>query len=238
MNTRQTLILGRERFRVRAWHADPSTAYLTLLGETARPSTDGLRACIDQIRDQGYSAVMTSALHHGEIAPFESLGFEEFDRLRVLRHDLSPQWTERRPDVPGVRLRRSRMSDRPAALEVDNAAFPPLWRLDAEALEEAVHATPRVRFRVADNADGIVGYAVTGRSGNQAFLQRLAVDPQQHGRGIGSALVIDALQWAARRRVTRVLVNTQDNNQRALDLYRSLGFTLTTTDLVVVRRVL
>lgn len=238
MNTRQTLILGRERFRVRAWHADPSTAYLTLLGDHARPTIDGLRECLDRIREQGYSSVMTSALNYGEIAPFEALGFEEFDRLRVLRHDLDQRWIERRPDVLGVRLRRSRLSDRPAALAVDNAAFPALWRLDAEALDEAVHATPRVRFRVADGAAGLVGYAVTGRAGNQAFLQRLAVDPAEHGRGIGTALVLDALQWATRRRVTRVLVNTQDDNDRALDLYRSLGFILTTTDLVVVRRAL
>ncbi len=53
---------------------------------------------------------------------------------------------------------------------------------------------------------------------------------------MGSALVVDALQWSARRRARRVLVNTQRENTRALDLYRRLGFEPTPTDLVVLRR--
>jgi len=48
--------------------------------------------------------------------------------------------------------------------------------------------------------------------------------------------VLDALRWAARRRVGRVLVNTQTTNERALDLYRRLGFVRTPTDLVVLTR--
>ena len=82
----------------------------------------------------------------------------------------------------------------------------------------------------------MVGYAITGRGAGQGFLQRLATDPDLYGRGVGSALVVDALQWSARRRARRVLVNTQRENTRALDLYRRLGFEPTPTDLVVLRR--
>ncbi len=77
---------------------------------------------------------------------------------------------------------------------------------------------------------------MTGRAGSQGFLQRLATDPGHSGQGIGSRLVLDALQWAAQRGVRRVLVNTQWSNDRALALYRHLGFESTATDLVVLMR--
>ena len=70
----------------------------------------------------------------------------------------------------------------------------------------------------------VAGYAVTGRSGNRGFLQRLAVEPRLQGRGLGRLLVLDALGWLGRRRVERVVVNTQLDNGRALELYEGLGF--------------
>jgi GNAT superfamily N-acetyltransferase len=108
--------------------------------------------------------------------------------------------------------------------------------LDSDGLDEAIEATPSSRFRVATRDGRLVGYAVTGRAGSQGFLQRLATDPDHAGTGIGTALVLDALRWATRRRVRRVLVNTQNGNRRALDLYRRIGFEPTPTDLVVLTR--
>lgn len=236
MSTRQTLTLGHERFRVGPWHADASTAYLTLTPEVTRPSVAGLQRCLERLRDEGYSSIITSALHPEEARPFLQAGFAEYDRLRVLSHDLSDLDPPHRSTDARVRLRRARRSDRADALAVDALAFPPFWRLDEAGLDEAIDATPRTRFRVAQLDGHTIGYAVTGRAMTQGFLQRLATDPRHMGRGVGSALVLDALRWARRRHVQRVLVNTQDDNDRALALYGQLGFQLTATDLVVLTR--
>jgi ribosomal protein S18 acetylase RimI-like enzyme len=236
MSTRQTLTLGHERFRVGPWHADAATAYLALTPDVTRPSVAGLQRCLEQLGREGYSSIITSALHPDEARPFLQAGFVEYDRLRVLSHDLHDLEPARRAPDPTVRLRRARRSDRRHALEVDGRAFPPFWRLDAPGLHEAISATPHTRFRVAETEGRTLGYAVTGRAHSQGFLQRLATDPAHAGRGIGSALVLDALRWARRRHVSRVLVNTQDDNERALALYRQLGFRMTATDLVVLTR--
>lgn len=236
MKTRQTLILGNERFRVGPWHADPAIAYLSLTPDVPRPTVGGLQRCLRRLDGEGYSSIITAALHPEEAVAFVRAGFAEYDRLRVLSHglgDLDPP--RRRPD-PAVRLRRGRTADRAHALAVDARSFPPFWRMDGDGLDEAIHATPKARFRVAVRDHRLVGYAVTGRARSQGFLQRLATDPDHAGTGVGSALVLDALRWAARRRVSRVLVNTQVDNDRALDLYRRLGFEHTPTDLVVLTR--
>lgn len=236
MTTRHTLILGNERFRVGPWQADPHVAYLSLTPDVPRPSTTGLHRCLRQLDNQGYSSIITAALHPEEATPFLQVGFTEYDRLCVLSHSLADLDPPRRRLDPTVRLRRARAADRSSALQVDARAFPPFWRLDADGLDEAIDATPSSRFRVAARDGRLVGYAVTGRAGKQGFLQRLATDPDHAGTGIGTALVLDALRWATRRRVRRVLVNTQNGNQRALDLYRRLGFEPTPTDLVVLTR--
>jgi ribosomal protein S18 acetylase RimI-like enzyme len=117
---------------------------------------------------------------------------------------------------------------------VDRAAFEPFWRFDVEALREARRATPRHRYRVITNADGVQGYAVTGLAGQRGYLQRLAVDPDSEGRGLGRTLVDDSFGWLRRRHATQIMVNTQERNQRALALYRDVGFEPEPSGLVVL----
>ena len=236
MTTRQTLTLGHERFRVGPWHADPATAYLSLTPDVPRPSSDGLLRCLRRLVADGYGSVITAALHPEEARPFLELGFTEHDRLLVLSHPLRDLEPPRPAPASRLVLRRGRRSDRRAALELDARAFPDNWRIDEDGLAEARNATPRSRFEVAELDRRLAGYAVTGRSGAQAFLQRLATDPSQSGRGVASALVVDAMRWAARRGARRLLVNTQESNLRALQLYERLGFDATDTDLVVLAR--
>ena len=236
MTSRHTLTVGEDRFRIGPWHADGHIAYLALPPEVARPSVEGLRGCLVRIAEAGYSSVITSALHPDEAHSFLQTGFEEYDRLRVLAHDLRDLDPPRPPLAADVRLNRARRRDRDDALVVDARAFPTFWRLDRTALDEAERATPVSRFRVARAQGRVIGYSITGRGAGQGFLQRLATDPDRSGDGVGSALVIDALRWSSRRRARRVLVNTQRENERALDLYRRLGFQHTPTDLVVLRR--
>jgi len=159
-------------------------------------------------------------------------GFEIRERLHLLAHDLLVL-----PDAPEISIRRGRKSDRPGALAVDARAFEPFWRLDDQGLEEALTATPSSRFRVTttDGDAHITAYAVAGRAAHRGFLQRLAVDPDRQGNGIGSALVVDALRWMKRRGVDRAVVNTQERNEGAVRLYVRLGFRLQPGGLAVLR---
>ena len=76
---------------------------------------------------------------------------------------------------------------------------------------------------------------MTGRSGRTGFVQRLAVDPDHHGRGTGRILLVDSLSWLQRSGANRALVNTQPGNDQALALYRSTGFNQRPEGLAVLR---
>jgi ribosomal protein S18 acetylase RimI-like enzyme len=136
-------------------------------------------------------------------------------------------------------LRRGHGSDWPAVLAVDAVAFPAFWRLDVSGLREALDATPVTRFRVAAHrrgGDNVLAYSVTGLSGNQGYLQRLAVHPDHRRMGLGRALGLDGLRWLRRKAVREAVVNTQLGNDAALALYLSLGFRKEPTQLSVLHR--
>jgi GNAT superfamily N-acetyltransferase len=197
------------------------------------PTAAFIRRCLDQLAGDGYTTVITAALTPQEQAPFLNAGFADHEHLHLLGHDLA-SLTDR-PRRPA--LRRARRSDRDAALEVDTAAFEPFWRLDGRGLQDALDATPSVRFRIADGPNGRPSaYAVSGRSREHGYLQRLAVAPAHQRAGIGRALALDALHWMRRHGVRRAVVNTQLDNCAALDLYLGLGFRMESFGLAVLRR--
>lgn len=224
-----TVRIGAGRLRVGPWRGDERVAYLAPVGEGPAPSEDAVRRCCDELAARGYLEVVTAALGHVEAHGFLLAGFAVQERLHLLAHDLLDL-----PPAPPVPLRRGRKKDHPSVLQVDRVAFSPFWQLDDAGLEEALTATPTSRFRVVGE-EPIAGYAVTGRAGRRGFVQRLAVDPQHHGAGYGQALVLDGLQWLRRRGAERVVVNTQQSNDRALALYERLGFRLQPSGLAVLR---
>ncbi|HVL05542.1 MAG TPA: GNAT family N-acetyltransferase [Acidimicrobiales bacterium] len=231
----EVLQWGWERARAGPWRGDGRIAYLAPLAPAGAPSVDFLNRCLDSLAARGFEQVVTSALAPAEQSGFRALGFEVYERLHLLSHNLEN--LPRMPEV-AVPLRRGRTSDRPAVLDVDAGSFAPFWRLDDEGLREAIDATPVSRFRVASPRRGgaLLAYAVTGLSGTQGYLQRLAVHPGHRRSGLGRALAIDGLRWLRRKGITEAVVNTQLGNDPALQLYLSLGFREEPIQLAVLHR--
>jgi len=192
-----------------------------------------VRRAVGLLQDRGYDSVVTAALAPLDQAAFLTAGFHVHERLHLLARDLPP--APAAPVPPGTALRRAHPVDRRGVLAVDHLAFEPFWRLDETGLADAVHATPSARFRVAvaggpvgagapRTAEPVLGYSVIGRASHRGYVQRLAVAPDHHRSGLGGALLADGLQWLERRRVRRVMVNTQERNLGALALYERTGF--------------
>jgi len=224
---------GRTRARLRPWPHQPRIAQLILTDHTKAPTVNTLETWLTVARDHGFTSVRTGALSASATPPFTELGFVSIQRLALLRLELdrpnellegalhdSSSGTSRHE------LRAVRGSRQIATLaRIDRAAFVDGWDLDATGILDACQATPqhRVRLAVTSN-DEPAGYMITGRNGAAGFVQRLAVHPDFEGRGVASSLLVDGLMWLQRRRVDDVLVNTNFDNERALDLYRRFGF--------------
>ena len=227
---------GSQRARTGPWRGDRRVAFLTPLPDAPVPSAEFVRRCLATLAERGFERVVTGALAPDEQPGFLSAGFEVSEHLHLLAHDLrAGRWRDAGPSglpsrraasgLPSRRaLRRASRADRAAVLATDVAAFEPFWRLDDAGLDDALAATPSVRFRVAAVDGRVVGYAITGRAGRRGYVQRLAVHPDAARQGHGRALVLDGLAWLRRWGCSQALVNTQAHNAAALGLYERLGF--------------
>ena len=225
----ETIEQRGERVRLASWRAEGHVAHLT--PTAMRPlSAAFVDSCLDRLRARGFTFVVTSALSEAECAGFLRAGFDVHEELELLAHDLDV--------IPETRhrLRRPRRSDRPRVLTVDSLAFDSFWRLHQGGLDDALGATPAVRFRVHGRSDRLDAYVIGGRGAGTGYVQRLAVHPASRGQGLGRTLVADVLYWMRRRGAARALVNTQHKNQAALSLYRACGFRVLPEGLRVLAR--
>ena len=217
--------------RVQRWSFRPDVAQLVMYQQRQLPAVADLHRWSDRLRELGFTSVRTTALATTAGVRVESAGFHTIQELVLLEHRHPG-----RGSVASVVTRRLPAADHAMASAVDVAAFGSQWALDPAAVAAVCGATPRHRSRTAGTP--LAAYAISGRDAKQGFLQRLAVRPDQQRQGLGRALVIDSLQWLARWRVQRVLVNTPIDNAAALALYESAGFRKLPEHLRLYERVL
>jgi ribosomal protein S18 acetylase RimI-like enzyme len=107
-------------------------------------------------------------------------------------------------------------------LALDERAFIPLWRTDAQTLTEQLSESPF--FVVAEREKQTVGYAYASLVGKHGHLTRLVVDPGVQGQRIGARLLAECIDFFSSQGVYGITLNTQDDNTQALRLYRWFGF--------------
>lgn len=222
---------GTTGLRVVPWQGNRLVALVGPARHGRGPRAADVIECVEQLDAWGVERSVTPALSLLDAQPFLDGGFRLLERLHLLSRPLYNQ-----PSSPTRRIRAGRTWHRRAVLDIDRRAFDDFWRFDETSLREARNATPGSKFSVVVEGGEVLGYAVTGRAGSRGYLQRLAVDPERGGEGIGTDLVVDSFDWAFQRGVQRMMVNTQERNQRALDLYRHLGFEPEPDGLVVLER--
>jgi ribosomal-protein-alanine N-acetyltransferase len=164
---------------------------------------------------------------------YESGGLQPTHAVVVLSRP--PRLAVPRPRQ-AARIRAATALDTEAIVETDTAAFAPPWQLSAEMIRLAVHQAEYLS--VAESEGQVVGYQLTTPSRTGAHLARLAVRPEQQGRGLGEALVHDLIEHLNQRGGRELTVNTQDNNRASLTVYQRLGFELTGARFPVYQRAL
>ncbi|GGO93630.1 hypothetical protein GCM10011584_32780 [Nocardioides phosphati] len=129
------------------------------------------------------------------------------------------------------RIRPWRPGDDDALLRVNAAAFaghPEQGSMDADRLAERRAEPwfdPAGLLVATDATDTLVGFHWTKVHANgHGEVYVVAVDPSQHGRGLGRALLVAGLAHLESVDCPRVHLYVEADNAPALALYRGLGF--------------
>jgi ribosomal-protein-alanine N-acetyltransferase len=182
------------------------------------PLWDAARAELTSFAHATVAAIATQSW-------FESILIE--NGFALAQHIVMLEWNRQAfnsvPVSSGIALRPMNFDDLPCVVEVDAAAFEPLWRNSLSALSKAF--SQAMYASVAENESGIVGYQLSTGNPFGAHLARLAVRPEAQRLGIASALINDLMDHVCREEsLSRITVNTQSNNTASLALYEKLGF--------------
>jgi ribosomal protein S18 acetylase RimI-like enzyme len=182
---------------------------LTLLVNTQPPHPHAI-----QYLCYGAEPWLSQALVDAGFLQVEAVQFYQLDRLYSRTSSLpSPP-----PDLTFSTLQHDQLD---ALATLDAVSFDPLWHFGRRDLFELLM---RGRIQLAWWQGNLVGYsAVCANSRSEGQLARLAVHPDYQGRGIGRAVLSEAIQYAAQD-FNLLVLNTQINNSRSQALYRSLGF--------------
>lgn len=130
-----------------------------------------------------------------------------------------------------LKIRTVISADIDSLVEIDHAAFPPMWRMSKTDIREAWRIS--AVCTVAMDEDKPVGYQLSTQTQDTAHLARLAVHPQQQNTGVGALLLADSLARFSRRNIHAMTVNTQASNLRSQRLYARYGFVRNGYDLPV-----
>jgi len=112
--------------------------------------------------------------------------------------------------------------DMSALLTIEFACFEDLWRYDTISFTDIVATHPY--FVVAELNGHVVGYQFNAIDGDYGYLIRIAVHPSASGQGIGVRLMAEATRFFRQARVTKILLNTQEDNTHAHRLYEWFKF--------------
>jgi putative acetyltransferase len=123
-------------------------------------------------------------------------------------------------DVPEVFALLGRIWREYDFVWVPEIEFPDLYRFDE------IYAPPRGAFWVVRNAAGpVVGsVGIDCVDATTAEIHRLYLDAHLRGRGLGRALMEEALAWSRARAMRRIVLWSDTRFEHSHRLYTRLGF--------------
>jgi mycothiol synthase len=165
-------------------------------------------------------------------------GFREERQLFKMERQLPV--AERAEYPEGIEVRPFRLGDEPAWLAVNNRAFVGHPENGGWTIPELTTRLEQDWFEpwmllMAWDGSHLAGFNWLKRDESGGEIYVIAVDPDYQGRGLGRALIVDGLRRLEKSGAERGFLYVDADNQRALRLYRRLGFYLDHVDRAFVR---
>jgi ribosomal protein S18 acetylase RimI-like enzyme len=205
------------------WRNRPEIASIEDL-VAVRHMEELLRAAVERCAEHGDDLVLTVELDSRRSpARYERAGLEMLEEVITYETGIFREpWS----GSDRIRLVRVNANDE-AAIErvttIDQASFPWLWRNNRTEFDVYLHI-PGVEVWLVEADDAPVGYFGVTLFPDWGHLDRIAVVPEQQGRGFGLETLGLAVDTMRRRGARRVGLSTQRTNRRSQRLYERFGF--------------
>lgn len=205
------------------WRNRPEIASIEEL-VAVRHLDELLQAAVERCAEQGDELILTVELDSRRSpARYARAGLEMLEE--VITYELG---IGREPWSSSGRIRLVRLdANHAAAIDVvttiDQASFPWLWRNNRVEFEVYLQ-TPGVEVWLIEADGQPVAYFGVTLFPDWGHLDRIAVVPEQQGRGFGLEALGLAVDTIRQRGARRVGLSTQRTNRRSQRLYERFGF--------------
>jgi [ribosomal protein S18]-alanine N-acetyltransferase len=201
--------------------ADLTIAAVATDRPVGKVSESLLEAALPALRNQGITGVISLTGEGWLRDGLAAAGFVEVDRVIGYAHNFGHNGS---PPPPIAGVRAAGAPDFEPVLAINAAAFEPFWRYDDTTVLSWLLTSDHAA--VAEIDGQLAGFALTSINveNEYAYLIRVATLPAFRGRGLGTQLVTDALEYARTTRASGLALNTQASNTLSRRLYESLGF--------------
>jgi len=115
-----------------------------------------------------------------------------------------------------------RLTDVDAVARIEAASFPSPWT--HAHFRHELQRNPYSVNRVLRRRGALIGYASVWIVDHELQINKIAIDPELRGKGLGRLLIERLLKLAADSRCYRVTLEVRPGNAAARALYASLGF--------------
>ncbi|HEX2195233.1 MAG TPA: GNAT family N-acetyltransferase [Candidatus Limnocylindria bacterium] len=225
----------RRRLNFATFEGWISELYVTAAGSQRGVDRSLVEAVAAEWRLRRGHRLLAAVEHGDEAGPLEAAGFEE----AFLNFRLAPVRAEPKARVPpGLRIRSLGPQDAERVTrliaEFGPRRSPVPERMDAVLRTFADHVREvekgTAASRVAEMGGEVIGVCTTHwqlpfwTPEIHAWVADLVVTEPMRGRGVGRALMADALSLARGRGASRVDLESGAQRQAAHSLYRSMGF--------------
>jgi ribosomal-protein-alanine N-acetyltransferase len=124
--------------------------------------------------------------------------------------------------VHGLELTRMRRRHLRKVLAIEARVYPRPWSMSLFLSELAQKSTRT--YLVARHGGDVIGYAGMMFTGKEAHVTNIAVDPDFHGRKVGSRLLLTIVTEALARGADNLSLEVRVSNGAAQSMYRKFGF--------------
>jgi ribosomal-protein-alanine N-acetyltransferase len=180
---------------------------------------DGVRALA---RSHGFARVLSPLVIEEAASPYQRAGMREHARVvawRLNARAAAAMDISHAPD--DVVIRCATADDLGAVHTADETCFDRFWAYDRARIAEALAFE---RVVVAESGGGVIGYTLCTVERGVGTLGRLGVVPEARERGIGMALVGDAVSYMVSAGADAISLCTQEQNAASRSLYARFGF--------------
>jgi len=137
-----------------------------------------------------------------------------FDRVKSTVPEFTP--------TVNVKIQPIQISQIEQIAQLDARCFDPIWQLPEISMRKAYLQSGYATAAYINQQ--LVGYQITTEAPSFAHLARLAVDPNFQGKNIGKILVKNLIDYYSNKGITKISVNTQNDNFASKALYKNMGF--------------